>query len=105
MGDFLLTYVNEHPDTAEKFLVEGMSILKSLDEMRKAAVNKKTGNYALLSPQEGFEIVLKHFGIEEKSSVPGMISIQVHLSELPKAPVEAKPKNTDFDIELDDLLE
>ncbi len=64
IGQFLLQFVNEHPDSAEKILTEGKTIGNSLSEMRKAAEKKKVGNCAVLTDQEGFEIVLKYFGIE-----------------------------------------
>lgn len=87
VGKFLVNYLDMNPEAAEKILAGDKTIAKSLDEMRKVAEKKKVGNCAVLTDQEGFEVVLKYFGIKDK--VPGT------------EPVKSKP---DFDVKLEDLL-
>ena len=91
VGDFLLRHLDTHPDSAERIMTEGKTVGHSLDEMRKAAEKKKTGNCAVLTDQEGFAIVLKYFGIDQVAGTPDQAS-----------PVQ-KPK-VDFDVKLEDLL-
>ncbi|OIJ17082.1 hypothetical protein BKP37_00645 [Anaerobacillus alkalilacustris] len=66
VGNFLLQHLEEDPDSSEKVLAKDKSIAKSLEVMRAEASKKKVGNVAVLTDQEGFDIVLKYFGIGEK---------------------------------------
>jgi hypothetical protein len=102
VGGFLLQHLKEHPESAEKIAKPEKTIVKSLDEMKKAAEKKKVGNCAVLTDEEGFEIVLKYFGIEAvavKYETPQAIPVTVPTPG-------AKPVNLemDFDIKLEDLL-
>lgn len=95
VGAFLLKHLKENPGAAEKVLVQDKTIAKSLDEMRKAAEKKKVGSCAVLTDQEGFEVVLKYFGIE------------TGIKQAPAEPKEESApikKNATFDAKLEDLL-
>ncbi len=65
VGNFLLSYLNEHPETADSIIKEGKTIQKSLDAMRKVAEKQKVGNCAVLTDAEGFDAVLNYFKSEE----------------------------------------
>lgn len=95
VGEFLLRYLESDPSAAEKILTEEKTIAKSLDEMRKAAEKKKVGNCAVLTDQEGFEIVFKYFGIEAGAA---KVEVKNHAATRPVK------KNIDFDVKLEDLL-
>lgn len=94
VGNFLLNHLDQHPEDAEKVLVKEKTIGKSLDTMRTAASKKKVGNVAVLTEQEGFEVVLGYFGIKK--------GVTTNVLKEP-APVVA-PRNGDFDVKLDDFL-
>lgn len=97
IGGFLLDYLDQNPQAAEKIMGKEKTIAKSLEEMRNTASKKKTGNFAMLSDQEAFGIVLKYYGIEGN---PG-----AYVPPGSSAPVQPKPvKDVDFDIKLDDFL-
>lgn len=67
VGQFLINHIEAHPAAAEKIMQKDKTIIGSLDEMRKVAMQRKTDNVAVLSDQEGFDVVLKYFGIEGKA--------------------------------------
>lgn len=94
VGNFMLEHLEQHPEDAEKVLNNDKTIFKSLDEMRKAAEKKKVGSVAVLTDQEGFEIVLGYFGINGIPKDPSARKI---------TPVVA-PIEDDFDVKLDDFL-
>lgn len=97
VGEFLLQHLNQNPQDAEKILVEDKTIGKSLNEMRKVAEKKKAGNCAVLTPPEGFKVVLEYFGI--KGAVPP------DMSAITAKPIAAEPKSeVDFDVRLEDLF-
>lgn len=102
VGEFLLQHLSANQGAAEKIASTEKNILKSLDEMRKAAEKKKVGNCAVLTDQEGFAIVLKYFGIEGVlSTAPAATEVAapaVTLEETDKKP------SIDFDVKLDDFL-
>lgn len=89
VGEFLLKHLEAHPEAAEKVLSEDKTIAKSLAEMRKVAEKQKDGNVAVLTDQEGFEVVLKYFEIggTAESAAPAAVKSSV-----------------DFDVRLEDLL-
>lgn len=97
VGDYLIKFLGTNPEAAEKILVEDKTINKSLDHMRKVAEKKMTGNYAMLTPEEGFKAILEYFVI--KSEVVIEAPVPPKLENVPAA-----SKAVDFDIKLDDLL-
>lgn len=99
VGEFLLQYLNENPEAAEKILATDKSIVKSLTEMRKAAEKKKVGNCAVLTDQEGFGIVLKYFEID----APAGQHIECSTAPRVAEPVK-KESEIDFDVKLEDFL-
>ena len=99
VGEFLLQHLAENPQDAERILTKDKTIEKSLEEMRKVAQKKKSGNCAVLTDQEGFAVVLKYFGIDTKPSE--------YVSKPIKNVTERVKSNyysNDFDIKLEDLL-
>lgn len=95
VGNFLLQHLDGNPQDAEKIMVTEKTIVKSLDDMRKVAEKKRVDNCAVLTDQEGFEIVLGYFGMNGK---PAPI---VHNAPVPEAPLKHSPG---FDVKLEDLL-
>jgi hypothetical protein len=92
VGKFLLNHLETNPGAAERVMVDGKTIAKSLDEMQKVARKKQSGGCAVLTDQEGFKVVMKYFGITTAAqSVP---------VEVPKT----EPAKADFDIKLEDLM-
>lgn len=100
IGEFLLQFINENSEVAEKIMVEDKTIAKSLDAMKKVAEKKKTGNFAMLTPEEGFKAVLDYFDIKAETVT--------YASELPKlVPIinnTSEKKKASFDVKLEDLL-
>jgi hypothetical protein len=96
VGQFLVQYIEAHPSDADKIITKDKSIAKSLDAMRTEAQKKKTGNYAMLTYEEGFSIVLKYFGIDGAPAAASPVT-KVEPAPEPK-------KSIDFDIDLEDLL-
>lgn len=64
-GQFLLNHLDKNPQDAEKILAADKSIEKSLPFLRQEAEKNKTGNFAMLTPDEGLSAVLNYFGIGE----------------------------------------
>lgn len=100
VGQFLLQHLETTPGAAEKILQEDKTIIKSLDAMKNEAKKKQVGGCAMLTDQEGFEIVLKYFGIDGKVSNKHMAHVEC------KAVPDVKPaaKDIDFDVSLDDFI-
>ena len=98
VGGFLLQHLAKNPLDAEKILAVDKTIDKSLDEMRKQAEKKQVKQSAMFTPQEGFTIVMKYFGVD--AIVPEAPLVSAPAPEL----VEKKPATNDFDINLDDFL-
>lgn len=98
VGSYLVAHLDKYPQDAAKIAADEKTIVKSLDEMKKAASKKKVGNCAVLAPQEGFAIVMKYFGITESD---GLVVPAPHR---PAAPARVKASDIDFNVSLADLL-
>lgn len=100
IGEFLIQHIKSNPAAAEKIMQADKTIAKSLDAMKEAAKKKAVGGCAMLTDQEGFQIVLKYFGISGHVSVPSMVHVEG------KAMPEIKPvtKDIDFNVSLDDFI-
>lgn len=96
IGEFLAKHLALNPFDAEKVLDANKTILKSIKEMEKVARKKKVGNMAVLTDQEGFDIVKKYFGLSSGDS-PSAPSTQIASTETPR------PKKV-FDVRLEDFL-
>lgn len=96
VGAFLTQHLTQHPQDAEKILAANKTIAKSIDEMRKVAEKKKVGNMAVLTDQEGFEIVLGYFGINNREPSP--------IANSAPAAEEPIKQSASFDVRLEDLL-
>ena len=90
IGNFLLQHLEKNPQAAAKINAVGKTISGSMAEMRKAAEKKKVGNCAVLTDQEGFDIVFKYFGIQTTETI--------------QTAAPALSPEVDFDVSLDDLL-
>lgn len=98
IGQFLLQRLEANPDDAAKLASKDKTIAKSLEAMEKEARKKQKNGRAMLTPDEGFAIVLKYFGITGAAApVPTPTSVA------PPA-VTAKNPISDFDVKLDDFL-
>jgi hypothetical protein len=93
-------HLERNPQDAEKILAADKTILKSLDEMKKAAEKKKVGNMAVLTDAEGFSVVFKYFGIEGKPTIFNYFDTPVATPELEPS----KASSRSFDVKLEDLL-
>jgi len=99
VGGFLLSHLDKNNQDADKFMVQDKTIAKSLDEMRKEASKKKVDNCAMFTPEEGFAIVLKYFGIGSAVTIPAPVAATIQ-----KPVTTPKKSEVDFDISLDDFL-
>lgn len=73
IGNFLLDFLKDNPSAAEKIMVEGKTIIGSMKEMRKEAEKVKKDNCAVLTSDQGFDIVLKYFGIKKTGAMQNKI--------------------------------
>ena len=88
VGKYIVEYLNEHPDRAEKILAEGKTLAGSMKHMEGVARKKKNRGAVVLTDAEGFKAVLEYYGIVEKE---------------PLDTEKSKPKRK-VDISLDDLF-
>lgn len=97
IGEYLLGVIKENEGAAEKILAADKTIMGSLKAMGTEAKKKKFGNCAILTDEEGFEIVLKYYGIATESTTKEKSKV-INMDEY--------KKNTDegLNIDLDDLI-
>lgn len=105
IGEFLLQYVANNPNSAEKILDEKKTIVDSLNAMRKEAEKKKQSNVAVLTNEEGMAIVLRYFGITgnaKQSAAPTQTFAPTIQST--SEPIPAPTPKKRFEASLDDFL-
>ncbi len=57
-------------DIADKVLADGKSLQGCFDHMKSIAQKRKTGNFAYIPPEEGYEIIRDYYGISISKREP-----------------------------------
>lgn len=91
VGQFLLEFLKQRPEFSEHVMQEGKTIAKSLDAMHKEAEKRKVGNFAVLTSEEGFAIVLEYYGIQGGAAAPKVDASQMAKQLADKLTTEAQP--------------
>lgn len=95
IGEYLINLVTACPEIAGKLADSKNTLAGAYEAMRTEARKKKYNNCAVLTDEEGFEIVCEYFGIGYQP--PGADKIAKQAAQ----PAKMAPA---LDIELDDLL-
>lgn len=90
VGEFLKDYLKMDPNAAEKITQEGKTIQSSIKAMRDKAKESAVDGVAMLTEEEGFEIVLTYYEIDPAD--------QQVAKEVEAIDVDS------FDVKLDDFL-
>lgn len=91
IGQFLLQQIEKISNAAEGILGPDKTIKQSLEAMRSEAQKKAVNRFAMFTPEEGYSLVLKYFGIKMKKV------------EVPEPKIQEK-KSSRFNVKLDDFL-
>ncbi|WP_110925914.1 Cas9 inhibitor AcrIIA9 family protein [Bacillus massiliglaciei] len=91
IGEFLITQIKENSKAAGIILSSDKTIKKSLDFMKSEAQKKAVDGFAMFTPEEGFSLVMRYFGI--KTQAPAFPE--------PKTQIKKRKR---FDVKLDDFL-
>ena len=92
IGEYLINLITARPEIAEKLADSKNTLAGAYEAMRTEARKKMYNNCAVLTDEEGFEIVCEYFGID-----PGT-------DKIAKQAVQPGKTAPALDIELDDLL-
>lgn len=93
IGEFLINYIKRNENEAEKIIADDTkTIMGSVAEMKKEAGKNRVGNMAMLTPEQGYAVALKYFGIKNNN----MIKV--------KCSFDSAKENGDFSASLDDFL-
>lgn len=95
IGEYLINLATAHPEVAEKLADTNKTLAGAYDAMYKEARKKQYNHCAVLTDEEGFEIVCEYFGIDYQP--PGADKVEKQAAQ----PAKTAPA---LDIELDDLL-
>ena len=95
IGEYLINLATAHPEVAEKLADTNKTLAGAYDAMYKEARKKQYNHCAVLTDEEGFEIVCEYFGIDYQPS--GMDKTKKPM--MPEAKTAAV-----LNVELDDLL-
>lgn len=94
IGEFLINLVTVNPDAAAKLLDEKKNLKGAYEAMRNEARKYQKEGCAVLTDDEGFEVICGYYGLEYHSGGGKIV---------PEKTPDVKAATT-LDIELDDLL-
>lgn len=103
VGNFLMDFLKDNPSSAEKFMAEGKTIIGSMKEVRKEAQKVQVGNCGVLTSDQGFEIVLKYFGIKSTGVAAKVVAPNTPKYETKESVVAPRPAQR-FEASLDEFL-
>jgi hypothetical protein len=63
IGGFMMDRIRNHPEDAEKVLVEGKTLAGGLNAMKELAKKNQSDGCGILTEEQGFTVVLEYFGI------------------------------------------
>lgn len=105
VGAFLVQHLKENEADSEKILRVDKTIANSFKEIEKVAKTKRKGNSALIGPKEGFEIVMKYFGIEVEFSQSILMNSSVAtVNNVEPVQGVKNSKVSEFDFKLEDFM-
>lgn len=105
VGNFLMDFLEDNPSSAEKFLAEGKTIIGSMKEVRNEAQKVQVNNCGVLTSEQGFQIVLKYFGIKPTGSMAtDKAVVPSTSSHTPKESVATSRPAQRFEASLDEFL-
>lgn len=103
IGEFMIRYIQQNPSAAAVVCTNGKFLSGAYKAIEDYAKKKpKHGNCVAVAPDEGFEQVLKYFGIEHNPHTGAVIQSKF-LSGAESAALAEKAQ-TDFTLDLLDLL-
>lgn len=103
VGKYLLQQIEINKGAADKIVNEGKTIKGSIQEMTKEAKKNASNGCGVLTDAEGFSIVARYYGFEAVQDK--ILEVEVdQIKEDFKVDQNVKRNNTDFNINLDDLL-
>ena len=71
IGEYLTNYLREHPSAAAAIIKDGKTIEGSLKAMEDyARKQQRSGNCAVVTPEDGLRIVSEHFGLQAARPEP-----------------------------------
>lgn len=101
IGQFLIEYVKAWPDTAPAFCAADKTVSGSYKAMEDYARKlPRQGNCVALSPDEGFEQVLKYYGINHADGTSPIFESKF----IPKQSESKTEDETGFSLNLADLF-
>lgn len=98
IGESLISHLSTNPEDAEAFLNPSKTVEKSIEVMRNIAAKRRKGNFAMIPPREGEEIILKYFRSNEAAGGPGKVNKVVQESK----PVEETQSDDEDDENIDE---
>ncbi|MFF2794956.1 hypothetical protein [Lysinibacillus xylanilyticus] len=105
IGNYLMDLLKDNPSSAEKIMAEGKTIIGSMKAMRKVAEKLQVDNCAVLTPEQGFKVVLDYFGIKDHSSNTVLPSgIQADVPKTTKPTTLSSGVAPRFEASLDEFL-
>lgn len=108
IGEFMLHYIQRYPDAANVVCTNGKFLSGAYKAIEDYAKKKpRNGNCVAVAPDEGFEQVLKYFGIEHNPHIGAVIQSR-YLVGVDLAATEDKTygagESSEFSLDLADLL-
>ncbi|MGE7985554.1 hypothetical protein [Lysinibacillus fusiformis] len=104
VGNFLMDFLKDNPSSADKFMAEGKTIIGSLKVVRKEAQKVQVDNCGVLTSEQGFQIVLKYFGIKPTGTTATNKAGEQSAPNIQKESVEAPRTVQGFEASLDEFL-
>lgn len=104
IGEFMIQYIHQNPSAADVVCTNGKFLSGAYKAIEDYARKKpRHGNCVAVAPDEGFEQVLKYFGIEHKADSGAVTQSRFLSGAEPEVPITADT-GSEFSLDLADLL-
>lgn len=93
VADLLIQYISQYPDEVEKILVNGKTLAKAFEEVKKVARQEAKGGCCYMAPERVMQMVVDYYDIDAKIAIK-IVAEPANTPEVKPSPIASEELQT-----------
>lgn len=93
VADLLIQYISQYPNEIEKILVNGKTLAKAFEEVKKVARQEAKGGCCYMAPERVMQMVVDYYDIDAKIAIK-IVAEPANTPEVKPSPVASEELQT-----------
>lgn len=93
VADLLIQYISQYPNEIEKILVNGKTLAKAFEEVKKVARQEAKGGCCYMAPERVMQMVVDYYDIDAKIAIK-IVAEPANTPEVKPSPVASEELRT-----------